>query len=306
MEIWAIYAIGASFLWALVNVADKYLVSKYAADTESSGALVLFSSLIGVFIAAGIGTFVSGVWGTPFYDKLLLMLSGAMSVVWIIFYLRSLEIEDVSMVVPWFLTAPIFGYIFGFLFLGETLTNFQKIGSLIVLLGLALLNVDLSAKNKFRLNSRVTLYMTIACIIVSLQGIVFKYVTVVDDFWKSSFWEYAGLGLTGVLVYIFVHSYRKQFNHLLKNGGKLITSLNISSELVSVGGNLMSGFALLLAPVTLVYLFGSFQPAFVLMLTVLGTIFFPGVVKENIDKRVLAPKAFAILVTIVGSYILFL
>ncbi len=306
MEIWAIYAIGASLLWSFVNISDKYLVTKYKTGRHTSGALVLFSSLIGVLISFLIFTFTGEVGNATYFDKALLLFTGGLSVVWIILYLFSLEVEDVSSVVPWFLTIPVFGYIFGYIFLGEDLTSFQELGSLIVLAGLVLLHVNYSGHKKVNLKSKVFWYMLSACIIIAIQGILFKYVTIVDDFWVSSFWQYLGLGLSGILILIFMPKYRRGFIHMYKVGGKQILTLNISSELVTTAGNLLASFATLLAPVTIVYLLESFQPVFVLMLTILGTIFFPKIVTENISNKVLIPKIIAIAIMAAGSYILFL
>lgn len=306
MDIWAIYAIGASFLWALVNISDKYLVTKYKTGRHTSGALVLFSSLIGLLISFLIFIFAPGTVQASFFDKLFLMFTGALSVAWIILYLFSLEIEDVSSVVPWFLTIPVFGYMFGYIFLGEDLTLFQKLGSVIVFFGLLLLQIDYTKYKQATIKTKVFWYMIFACIIIAIQGVLFKYVTVVDNFWASSFWQYLGLGLCGVLILFFMPRYRRGFVHMYKVGGKQIMTLNLSSELVTTVGNLLASFATLLAPVTIVYLLESFQPAFVLGLTVLGTIFFPKIIHENISIKVLIPKAVSIAVMIVGSYILFL
>lgn len=316
MQNWVLYVIGASFLYALVNISDQYLVAKYSTKERGSGGLVLFSSLIGIFTALIIPLFTSGLFEVSLFDKLLLMFTGGLSVAWIILYLYALEIEDVSKVVPWFLTVPVFGYVFGFLFLGETLTSHQQIGSLVMMLGLILLNVNFSKKvvneaqdesetkvNNFKLKS--VFYMLFACLIIALQGIAFKYVTVESSFWVSSFWEYVGLGLVGVFIFIFSKKYRNEFAHMNKEGGKQIFFLNTASEVTTIIGNLLTTFSLLLVPVTMVYLMGSFQPAFVLFLTLLGTFLFPKIVTENIDTKVLVPKIIAIIIMTIGSVILF-
>ena len=133
---WFLLAFGAPFLWAIVNIADNYLVAKYSQKEKerSSGGLVLFSSLIGIVMALIIGIFTSNIFNIILVDKLLLLMAGGLSVVWIILYLYAIEIEDISVIVPWFLTIPIFGYILGYIFLGETLTFYQIIGSLIIFL----------------------------------------------------------------------------------------------------------------------------------------------------------------------------
>ncbi|KKP88081.1 MAG: hypothetical protein UR91_C0027G0005 [Candidatus Nomurabacteria bacterium GW2011_GWC2_35_8] len=148
--------------------------------------------------------------------------------------------------------------------------------------------------------------MIFACIAIAISGVIFKYVTVGNNFWISSFWEYFGLGMSGLLIFLFIPHYRESFMHMNRTGGNTILIVNIVSELMSIIGNLLTNFALLLAPVTMVYLVGSFQPAIVLFLTLFATKFFPNIAKENLTRQVLLPKIIAIVIMIVGSAILFL
>lgn len=302
---WFLIALGAPFLWALVNIADQYLIAKYSnrEKEHSSGGLVLFSSLIGLFIAFFIALFTKGLFAVSTTDISLLFLTGFITIVWIVLYLYALEIEEVSNIAPWFLTIPMFGYIFGYMFLGETLNNNQILGTIIMLLGLIFLSIDFSSENK-KIKRKPVFYMLIACILVAISGIIFKYVTIEGDFWVSSFWEYIGLGVTGLIIYLFVPKYRDEFMNMNHRGGPKIFMVNIASELATISGNLLTNFAILLAPVTMVYLVGSFQPALVLILTIIGTKFFPHIVTENITKKVLIPKIVAITVMIVGSIFL--
>ncbi|KKQ03305.1 MAG: hypothetical protein US18_C0010G0011 [Parcubacteria group bacterium GW2011_GWB1_36_5] len=304
---WFFIALGAPFLWAIVNIADHYLISRYTRKEkeQSSGGLVIFSSIIGIFIAFLIWFCVSGIFDIPTFDKLLLLLAGSLTVVWIILYLFALEIENVSSVVPWFLAVPVFGYILGDIFLGETLTFNQIVGSIIIFLGLILISINFSGEKK-NLNVKLMFYMLFACLIIAISGIIFKYVTVENNFWISSFWEYLGLGITGLFIYLFIPKHRAEFIEMNRTGGRKIFLVNVVSELMSISGNLLTNFALLLAPVTMVFLVSSFQPAIVLILTILGTKFFPNIAKENLTKHILLPKIIAIVIMVFGSVILFL
>lgn len=304
---WFFIALGAPFLWAFVNIADSYLISKYS-DKEkerSSGGLVIFSSLIGIFIAFAIFIFIPNVFNISFLDKALLFFVGCLTIVWTILYLYTLEIEDISAVVPWFLTVPVFGYILGYLFLGETLSLFQIIGSIIIFIGLVLISINFEEKKRF-FKKKPLIYMGLACFVIALSGIIFKYVTLENNFWVSSFWEYLGLGIAGFLIYLFVPKHRAEFMYMNKTGGKNIFMVNVVSELMSIFGNLLTTFSLLLAPVVMVYLVSSFQPAIVLILTIIGTNFFPHIIKEDLSFKKLFPKIIAIILMTVGSIILFL
>ncbi len=286
---WFFIALGAPFLWALVNIFDQYLVAKYSIGKRGSGGLVLFSSLIGIFVAIVIWIFTDGLFAIPILDKILLITTGGITIAWVILYLFTLEIEDVSAVVPWFLTIPIFGYVLGYIFLHETLSVQQLLGSIIILFGVLLISINFS-RQKGKFKWRPALYMLLSCILVSIAGIIFKYVTVGNSFWISSFWEYVGLGGFGVLIYIFIPKYRYEFMLMNRQGGKRIFTLNTVSEILTIIGNLLTNYAILLAPVTLVYLVSSFQPAIVLFLTLFATKFFPNIASEDLTARVLIPK----------------
>ncbi len=304
---WFFIALGAPFLWAMVNIADKYLVEKFSTQDKerSSGGLVLFSSLIGLVISVFIWMFVPNVFQIPTLDKLLLFVSGILTIVWVILYLFSLEIEETSAIVPWFLSVPVFGYILGYFFLGETLNTNQLLGAGVIFIGLILISFNFGS-GKSGLRGKHVFYMFFACLSIAISGVVFKYVTVGNDFWVSSFWEYLGLGISGLAIFLFIPHYREAFLHMNKTGGKTIFTVNIVSEFTSVTGNLLTNFALLLAPVALVYLVSSFQPAIVLFLTILSTKFLPHIIKEDLSKKALMPKIIAIVVMTLGSALLFM
>ncbi len=303
---WFFIALSAPFLWALVNLADKYLVINYSIGKgKSSGALVLFSSMIGVVASLLIGIFTKGVFSINNLDKALLIFIGAFSICWIILYLFALEIEDVSAVIPWMLTIPVFGYILSYFFLGETLTSKQILGAGIIFLGAIILSVDFD-KIHIIFKRKIAFFMLLSCFIYAINGVIFKYVGSKDSFWIASFWEYLGLGLGGILIFLFIGKYREDFIFNIKTSGKLIFSLNVGSEMTTIAGNLLTNYALLIAPVALVYMVGSFQPVVVLILTFFSTKFWPKIINENFSRKIIIPKVIAIIVMLFGCAILFL
>lgn len=303
---WIFLSVGAIFLWSFVNIFDQYLVRKYSVGDKGSGGLVLFSSLIGIFIAIFISIFVHGIFYVPLIDKVLLIITGGLSISWIILYLRVIEVEDISYVAPWFSIVPVFGYIFAYIFLGETFTLKQIIGSIIILIGVIIISIDLSSSKKYTLKLKSSFLMLLACFIIAIMGVIFKYVTIGDNFWISSFWEYFGLGMFGILIYILVPGYRREFTYMNKTGGMKIFILNTFSEILTIFGNLFTNYAILLAPIAMVYLVESFQPAIVLLLVILGTYFYPKVISEKMSSKVLVGKIIALVVMAIGSLFLFI
>jgi len=302
---WFFIALGAPFLWAIVNLIDKYLVTNYSGKEKSPGSLVLFSSLIGIVASFLIIIFTHGVFAIPLSDKILLIFIGAFSVCGIIFYLLALEIEDVSAVIPWMLTIPIFGYILSYFFLDETLTHKQLFGAIIIFLGAIILSVDFN-NIKIIFKKKMVVYILLFCLIYSFNGIIFKFVAESDSFWISSFWEYLGLSIGGIFIFLFLGNYRRDFIFNIKTSGRFIFSVNVVSEITAIIGNLLTNYALLIAPVALVYMVGSFQAVAVLLLAFISTKFFPKIVKENFSRKIIIPKMIALLFMLLGSAILFL
>ena len=302
---WFFIALGAPFLWSLVNITDQYLVSKYAKNKSGLGGLIIFIALMGIPVALVIGLLVSRVLQIPFLDKILLIVVGGTTVAWTILYLFALSIEGVSSVALWFLAIPVFSYLLGYIFLNERLSYQQLIGSLIILLGLFLVSLDLSGK-KQKIKWKFIMYMLGSCFLFTISGIIFKYVTVGNNFWVSSFWQYCGLSVFGILIFLFIPKYRREFMYMIKNSGGGIAVLTTTSEALNIGGSILSNFAILLAPVALVYTINSFQPAIIFLITIFCTFFLPKIAKEDLSKNVILPKMIAIIIIITGSVVLFM
>ena len=75
---------------------------------------------------------------------------------------------------------------------------------------------------------------------------------------------------------------------------------------MSIAGNLLTNWALILAPVAMVYLVGTFQPFVVLCFSFICAKFFQKVVNESFSPRTVIPKIVAILIMLLGSLFLFI
>lgn len=302
---WFFIALAAPFLWALVNISDQYLIKRYTKEDSGFGGIIIFISLLNIPVALLIGIFASNVFQIPILDKFLLIVVGGITIAWVIMYFFALSIESVSSVALWFLSIPIFSFILGYVFLKEIPSAQQLLGSAIILIGLFFVSTDFSGvKHKFKW--KFTLYMLISCFLFTVSGIIFKYITVGNNFWVASFWQYCGLSIFGIIIYCSIPKYRKEFYLMIKNAGGKIFALITASEVLNIGGNLLSNFAILLAPVAVVYTINSFQPAIIFLITIFCTFFLSNIVKEDLNKRVVLPKIAAVAVMIIGSVILFI
>jgi len=305
--LWFLLAALAPLLWAIVNIMDEYLISRYYSEESTSsslvGSLVLFSSLFGIVVCVLIAIFNPNVFSISANNILLLLLSGLLTVGWIIAYLMAIEKAGASSVVPWFQITPILGFLAGFFILHEVPQTIQIIGSLIIISGTIVLSFDWKGGKRAFLGKPVWL-MIISATLVVISGSLFKNVAIDNDFWLSTFWEYAGIGLSGVLIYLFHKRYREDFLSKLRKNGKGILGFNILNEGLSSGGNVINNLALLLAPVALVFSINAIQPIYVLVLSVLVTKLWPKIGREDLEKSSIVPKVIAIVLVVVGSVLI--
>ncbi len=304
---WILLTFIAVFLYSLVNITDNYLVEKNKNVSRSIGALVLFSSLFAL-VAAGVIYLVGGKnFALSARDILILLVAGFCNLVWLMFYFKALAVDDVSSVIPWFLTLPLFGYILGYFFLGETITYIQMIGGAIVVLGGVVLSIrtEKSAVSiRYHVKWRSVLYMLFASLFIAIWIVLFKFVGRDSGFWAATFWEHLGLGIAGIVVLVLIKKYREAFFSMVRTSGKKILLVNIASESTTIIGNLLVNYAILSVPIVLVLVIEVAQPLIVFLLGIVCTIFFPRILTEDISKRSLIHKGISLCIMITGALFL--
>lgn len=305
MSNWFLIALVAPVLWSVVNHIDKYMLSKYMKD-RGVGALLIFSALSSVLILPFVGYFFrTEIFDISGIDLIILLFVGFLSAGAFYFYLKAMEIEEASVVVPLFQFDPIFGYILGYLILRESLNIYQILASILILLGIILLSVEIDAENKFKLKRNVLCLVAVSSFLFALNGVVFKRLALVDSFWTSIFWQYVGITIAGVVVLIYHKKFRENFVTMITNHRLNIISLNVSSEILYIAGAVANNFALLIAPIAIVFVVNSYQPLFVFASGVLLTIMFPTFVSEKISSKHFIHKLISIVIITIGSYLLY-
>lgn len=295
-------ALVAPILWAATNHIDKYLINKYFRN-GGVGSLIIFSSLIGIFVLPFILIIHPAVFSINPILALLIIANGSLYVLGLLPYLYALAEDEASIVVPLFQTIPVFSYVLAFFVLGERLASIQIVASLLIILGAITLSLDLNQK-KIKFKKKVFWLMFLASFLIALNGLIFKYVAIQENFWTTSFWEYIGFAVLSIILLLFVRSYREQFLLVVKNNKRAVLGWNTTNEVLNIIAKIIMNFATLLAPLALVWVVNGFQPFFVLFFGIIITLFFPRFSKENLLKKHLAQKVIAILIIFIGVYLL--
>jgi len=300
---WFFIALINPLAHAFANHIDKYILSKYMKGI-SPGVLVLFASLLAILMLPFIFLFHPVIFSISFLKIFILMTNGALLVLALIFYFYALNLDEASVVAPLFQVIPVFGFIFGYLILGETLNIKQIFGALLIIVGGVILVLKISDK-KIKINKKLIILMLASSIFYALNGVIFKLIAVNQGFVNSLFWDMSGKALFGILIFIFIKSYRRQFIEVIRINRFSVIAWEFLTEILSLAGEVALVLAVLFAPVVLVQTVGSLQPLFVFIIGIFLTFFFPKISSESVDKKSIFKKIIGIAVITLGIFFFF-
>lgn len=299
---WFFIALLAPALWSVTNHLDKYLINKYFHGLQT-GALVLFSSLAGLFVLPFVLAFHPNVLNISLNNALLIMGVSAIALFQLFTYFYALKKDETSVVIPLFQTIPIFSYLLGYFILGETLTLKQMLAGLLIIMGAMAISLDLTDK-KPRFKIVVFSIMLLSSFLIAFNALLFKFVAIQADFLTTAFWAYVGDSIIGLSILTFVKNYRQQFLSVFKRNKIPVISINVLNELINIIAVMCMRFATLLAPLALVWVVNGFQPFFVFVYGLILTLFFPNLGKESLAKKHVIQKVIAIFIMFIGTYLI--
>lgn len=302
---WFFLALIGPLLYAITNHIDKILLEKYFKN-NGIGTILLFSSLLSACALPFLFLADRTVFNVGGVQILALCVVGILNAMVLLCYLIAVKNEEASIVVVFYQLVPVFGGILSYFILGETLTELQIIAMATIMLGTTIISFEIDTDNKFKLRRNVIIPMLAAAFFWALGSVIFKSVALEEDVVRSLFWEHLMLMVVGIFIFIFMRKYRENFLSVIRSNSKVILSLNFLNEALYISGNVIIAFAYMLAPLGLVLLTESFQPIFVLAIGIFFTIFFPKITTEKIQAKHIWQKIFAICITGIGTYLLFI
>ncbi len=287
---WVIYALLAAFLYSLVSIMDKFIITKWI---KNPFVPPIAFGIAGLLASAAV-YFFHGFSSLSIFNIGLAVLSGFFSIAASVVYFKALKIEEVSRVAPMLYLDNLFVIALAAIFLGEFFTFQKYTGALLLIFGAVLI-----ASKKFDFKPGKALKFVLAAgFIWASSAVAVKYLLSFADFW--TIFSYTRIGAF-VAVIPISYFYLNEFLATIKKHGKKVVLVMSANELFAVSGIFISTFALTLGPVALVQTLISIQPLFVFVLSLLLTVFFPKIIKEEIDRKTLLLKAVAIAAVIIGA-----
>ncbi|MBU0998243.1 EamA family transporter [Patescibacteria group bacterium] len=300
---WFLVGLIPPALWSITNHLDKYLLSKYFKG-EGVGALMVFSSLIGLFLLPFIYFLNPNIFNISLLNAVLISINGFFYVLAVLPYFYALERDEASIIVPLFQLMTPLSYLLAYFVLGETLTTLQIIAGILVIAGAVGISLETVKGKVIRIKKDVLGLMFLSSLLFTLNFLFFKFFAQKTDFWTTAFWEYVGFAVFALILMVFVRPYRIQFVDVMKKNRIPVIALNGLNELINIVAKVSFNFASLLAPITLIWVVNGTQPFFVFFYGILITLFLPKLGKESLAKEHLIQKILSIIVMGIGTYLL--
>jgi uncharacterized membrane protein len=294
---WLFFALSGPVLWAISTHLDKFLVEKYF-KTSSPAVLLVFTALAGLLLLPFIWLGDPRVLELDFKSISLMALSGVLYMGAMLFYLLALQLDEASVVVPFFQISPLFSYGLGYLILGEVLSATQVAGCLLIIGGTILVSRQAGPGGR-RFKTRLMGLMLACGFALACSVLIFKLFALRNEFWTTTFWMYVGEAAFGAALMAF-GPYRRQFIATLRSNTAALMAITGVNELINIGGGLGTRFALLLAPLSIVQAVGSTTTLFVFAIGALLSLLFPTMARESLSGSDLTQKGIAAIVVSVG------
>jgi drug/metabolite transporter (DMT)-like permease len=300
---WLLAGIIPPVLWALVNHVDKHLLSR-TTHKSSVDVLMVYSTWFSLLVLPILFFFSHEKLFQNSEQVIFQIIGGILLTFTVYFYLKALDQDEASVVMPLALLVPVFGFVFSYFILGEMLTIKQAIACILIISGSLILTLEFSEERRFKMKYKVLAFMIAASAFQAMQEILFKYVSVENSFKASFFWLHVGIALCGFTLVIMKKGLFADFVGSVKINGRLMFGFNLLSESFSAVAYLVQNYALLLAPVAVIMTLNGYQPVFVFIFGIVFTVLLPKFVKENIGMKHLFHKGLAIGIILIGTILI--
>lgn len=292
MESWIYFVLISQGIWSVTSLIDKIVISK--GYIKNPLVYIVLNGVMNVFLIFLL-PFV-GFEPLGFMNFLIVMLSGVMFSFAVTIYYKAVQYDEISRVAMMFQLGPIFVLILSYLILGEKLTQSHFLGFLLLLSA----GIIVSYKKAEIKLSRAFYYMLASAVFGAASFVAAKHIFNVTSFWNAFVWLRLS-GFTALFVLV-VPSIRNDFIYTFKNMKIKIKGLLGFKMIVDFSSFVFAGYAIIKAPaiVLISALASSIQPVFIFVLTLFTSIYFPAIIKEELDKKSVLTKLAAIAMIIIG------
>jgi drug/metabolite transporter (DMT)-like permease len=300
MNLWFILSLLVPVAWGFANVLDAVSRRHFI---KNDTALTWFLAVTRLPVIAGIVLF-AGFHPAETSVTLFMFFAGILWMVPFILYYRAMEFEEPSIVILILQTMPVFIYFIAYAMLGETLTQGQWMGFVVLLLGGFLAAIK-RLEGMWHV-SKALWIMLLASIFWSFSDVLFKkYSADFLTFWDALAVYLAGGAFAGIAMMARSRDRAqlvKHFAALSPRGWSFI----IITQIIGLGGTIALTYAFVLGKVSLTSVVSGIQPLVVFGAGFMLSRFLPEVKPESTDRTSLTFKTIAFFLTLGGLVLLYI
>ncbi len=292
MAPWIFYSLLAAAAAAFSSVIDKMVLSKWMTKPVGSyfvfGAIEALSGIIAFIVLGGPRL--------PLATAILALSTGAAFALSTLFYFQAIKVDEVTRVVPLYNLIPIFTAAFAAVFLGEVFSLLKYLGVFLVIAGALLLT--LKRLRGFVLGKGAG-WMFLAVVTIVFGAIVSKHLLADADPW--TLFAYNKIGT----LFATIPAWGKglpAFRGALRRHPAPVLIMTFLSEALTSLTTILYLLAASTGFVTLVGALIGTQPFFLLLFSVLFSVYRPDLLKEELGGRLILRKIAALLCLFVGVF----
>lgn len=297
---WLFFALLSPAIFAISTYIDKFLLEK---QNISPTVITIYGGIF-AFAAGLLVLLLTGFYPIDFKSLLIILTSGFLTSIYLLPYYKALQIDETSLVVSLLYLYPVFVLFLSYVFLGESLTVRQYIGSFFVIIAGSLLSIEKTKGEKAKLKKSAW-YVLISAFLFACAQVLYKFGVTEIPFWNTLPYEAFGIAIGSLVIVLYKNNrevFKKETNRFKK---KVFIFIGIN-ELVYILARYTGYYAISLITVGLVSVLASLESLFVLVYGIILSVWLPNVLKEAVIKKTLGLKFISMLMIVIGSYFIFL
>lgn len=294
---WFWIALLAAVLWAIAVLIDEYTIDRYINNPLINAMIYSLIGLVsGIFIFMLVGPYP-----ITMSEITWALIAGAAYTITIALYFIALKQEEATRVLPLISTSAVATWLFAALFLGESFAPPVYLGIALIVMGSVVISIKKTkSKNKksgFGLSKAAGIVL-LGSLFSGISAVIEKYLLNQEIPFHIVFgYTRIGVAIPAIILFFFI---KDEVTRLFREKKHHLFGYMMTSETITILGTFVLFWALALGPVTLVSAIVTSEPLFVLAAATAIGIFFPKILKQELNRGVIIQKIIATLLIVLG------
>lgn len=291
---WFSFALLGYLLYALVTISNKFLLRQRATTKPLVFTFWICLMSLLSFVLAPFGLHWPG-WGWLAFD----ILTGLVYFVALLAYYQALDINEASRASSLVGgVTPVLVLTLSYLFLGEALGWLQLVAFSLLVIGGFLISLE-KGQSGFHEAMKGLKYIIATIILSAVYFVMLKHLFNYQDFITGFVWSRMGL-VAGSLIVLFYPAWRYEIRRSFSEASAGLSSLIAGAKIMAGFGSLFVSLAVARGSASLVNALQGAQFAFLFLLTLWLSKFWPAVCNEKLSGAIIAQKFAAIGLICIG------